>query len=168
MRSPGAACCPSSRSYPNLLVMRTLSKSGLAGLRLGLIGRREWLAQIDKVRLPYNVNVLTQLVAEKCCGIRSLLDEQAAAILDRAHAPVANALRRMPAVDAFPSDANFICFRTARAMRVFDGLKQRGVLIKNLHGSHPRSQAACASPSARRRERRVSSPRCSESLRQAA
>ena len=52
----------SSRAIPNLLVMRTLSKLGLAGLRLGLlIGRPEWLTELDKLRLPYNVNVLTQL-----------------------------------------------------------------------------------------------------------
>lgn len=56
--------------YPNLLVMRTLSKLGLAGLRLGLLaGRPDWLSHLEKLRLPYNVNVITQLIAEKLCSI---------------------------------------------------------------------------------------------------
>ena len=45
-------------------------------------------------------------------------------------------LFRSPGVTAYPSDANFILFRTSQAERVFDGLKQRGVLIRSLHGSH--------------------------------
>ncbi len=57
----GESFLPRLERYPNLLVMRTLSKLGLAGLRLGLLaGRAEWLHELDKVRLPYNVNVLTQ------------------------------------------------------------------------------------------------------------
>ena len=57
----GSSFLPELARYPNLLVMRTLSKLGLAGLRLGmLIGRPEWLSELDKLRLPYNVNVLTQ------------------------------------------------------------------------------------------------------------
>ena len=123
--------------WPNLVVMRTLSKSGLAGLRLGLLaGRAEWLQHVDKVRLPYNVNVLTQLVAEEVLKHQALLDEQAAAIKaerTRLH----DALSRMPGTTPFPSDANFILFRTGAPQRAFEGLKQRGVLIKSLHGSHP-------------------------------
>lgn len=123
--------------YPNLLVMRTLSKSGLAGLRLGLLaGRGEWLRSIDKVRLPYNVSVLTQLVAEEALQHRSLLDGQAAAVKaerTRLHSELA----RIPGMLPFPSDANFILFKTGAAERTFDGLKRRGVLVRNLHGSHP-------------------------------
>jgi histidinol-phosphate aminotransferase len=123
--------------FDNLLVMRTLSKSGLAGLRLGLLaGAGEWLHHIDKVRLPYNVSVLTQLVAEEALQHRSLLDQQAAAIRsDRTR--VGDALSAMRGTKVYPSDANFILFRIATAPRVFDALKQRGVLVKNLHGSHP-------------------------------
>lgn len=122
--------------HPNLLVMRTLSKSGFAGLRLGLIaGSREWLQHVDKVRLPYNVSVLTQLVAEYALQHRSLLDEQAAAIRSE-RTRVFDALQRMPGTSPFTSDANFILFRVAAAERVFAGLKARGVLVKNLHGSH--------------------------------
>lgn len=123
--------------YPNMLVMRTLSKSGLAGLRLGLlIGRREWLEQVDKVRLPYNVGVLTQLVAEQALQHHLMLDEQAAAIKTE-RTRLYDELARTPGATPFPSDANFILFKTKAAERVFTGLKQRGILVKNLHGAHP-------------------------------
>ena len=124
-------------SHSNLLVMRTLSKLGLAGLRLGLLaGRREWLEHVDKVRLPYNVSVLTQLVAEEVLQHRSLLDEQAEAI-KRERARLYGELERVAGATPFPSEANFILFRTAAAERTFERLKQRGVLIRNLHGAHP-------------------------------
>jgi histidinol-phosphate aminotransferase len=123
--------------FPNLLVMRTLSKSGLAGLRLGLVaGGREWLEHVDKVRLPYNVGVLTQVVAEQALQHQSLLDEQAAAIKAE-RSRLLGELGKIPSTTPYPSEANFILLRTASAERAFNGLKQRGVLVKNLHGSHP-------------------------------
>ena len=125
------------RENVNLLVMRTLSKSGFAGLRLGLlVGAGTWLAHVDKVRLPYNVGVLTQLVAEEALQHPALLDEQASAIKSE-RARLYAALERESRTTPFPSDANFILFKTAAAQRTFDALKGRGVLIKNLHGSHP-------------------------------
>ncbi|HEX6828123.1 MAG TPA: aminotransferase class I/II-fold pyridoxal phosphate-dependent enzyme, partial [Burkholderiales bacterium] len=124
--------------HSNLLVMRTLSKLGLAGLRLGfLVGRPDWIEQIDKVRLPYNVNVLTQLVAERVLAQAALLHEQAAAIRI-ARAVLLEELMAVPGVDALPSAANFILFQVADADAVFEGLKARGVLVKNLNGSHVR------------------------------
>jgi histidinol-phosphate aminotransferase len=116
--------------------MRTLSKSGLAGLRLGLVaGGREWLQHVDKVRLPYNVGVLNQLVAEQVLKHQSLLDAQAAAIRSE-RTRLHEALAATSGITPFASDANFILFRTRGAGRAFDGLKQRGVLVKNVHGSH--------------------------------
>jgi histidinol-phosphate aminotransferase len=124
--------------HPNLLVMRTLSKLGLAGIRLGVLaGPRRWLAQLDKVRLPYNVGTLTQMVAREVMRQGGgVLTEQAGAIkLERGR--LLRALRQVAGVTAYPSDANFILFRVSQAERVFEGLKRRGVLIKSLHGSHP-------------------------------
>lgn len=124
-------------AYPNLLIMRTLSKSGLAGLRLGLLaGRSEWLQHVDKVRLPYNVSVLTQLVAEQALQHHWLLDEQAAAIKAE-RTRLYDELTRTPGATPFPSDANFILFKTGAAERIYNGLRQHGILVKNLHGSHP-------------------------------
>lgn len=133
----GRTFMPRLRDHPNLLVMRTLSKSGLAGLRLGLLtGRDAWLSHVDKVRLPYNINVLTQLVAEQVLQHEALLAQQAAAIRAERTRLFAE-LGHMPGVRPFSSDANFILFRTDAAERVFNDLKRQGVLIKNLHGAHP-------------------------------
>lgn len=133
----GCSFLPELERYPNLLVMRTLSKLGLAGLRLGvLIGRPEWLSELDKLRLPYNVNVLTQEIAAYVLERSDILDAQAALIRD-GRARLLAGLQSLPGVRAFPSDANFILFRVTRADAVFSGLKMRGVLIKNLSGSHP-------------------------------
>jgi histidinol-phosphate aminotransferase len=138
----GKSFLPRVMQYPNLLVMRTLSKLGLAGLRLGILaGAERWLAQLDKLRLPYNVNTLTQIVAVEVLQHGDVLTEQAGAIkLERGR--LLRALGQLPGVEVFPSDANFILFRVSHAERVFDGLKQRGVLIKSLHGSH-RLLAGC-------------------------
>jgi histidinol-phosphate aminotransferase len=123
--------------YPNLVVMRTLSKLGLAGLRLGfLVGRPAWLAELDKLRLPYNVNVLTQLVAERVLAAADVLEGQAAEIRSERSRVMAE-LAAMPGVTPYPSDANFILFRVPDADRTFEGLKQQGVLIKNLNRAHP-------------------------------
>ena len=123
--------------YPNLLVMRTFSKLGMAGLRLGfLAGSTSWLDQLEKLRLPYNVGVLPQLVAEKLLVHHELLLLQAEQIkLDRTW--LYRQLGEIPAVRVYLSEANFLLFRVADATEVFEGLKQRGVLIKNLNGGHP-------------------------------
>ena len=122
--------------YPNLLVMRTLSKSGLAGLRLGfLVGRAAWLNELDKLRLPYNINSLTQAVAQQILQHTDVLDEQAQQIKAQ-RAVLQQQLSALAGVETYPSDANFILLRVAEADRVFARLKQRGVLIKNLNHSH--------------------------------
>ena len=133
----GRSFMPRLAEFPNLLVMRTVSKLGLAGLRLGLLaGHSAWLHHVDKVRLPYNVNVLTQLAATEVLQHRDVLEAQAAAIRSE-RTRLLTELRRLPGVEAYASEANFILFRVTKADQVFSGLKQRGVLIKNLHGTHP-------------------------------
>ncbi len=133
----GASFMPRLAEFPNLLVMRTLSKLGLAGLRLGLLaGRADWLHHIDKLRLPYNINVLTQVVATEVLQYEDILASHAAAIRSE-RARLLAALQAVRGITAYPSDANFVLFRVAGAARVFEGLRQRGILIKNLHGSHP-------------------------------
>jgi histidinol-phosphate aminotransferase len=123
--------------YPNLLVMRTFSKLGMAGLRLGfLAGSTDWLTQLEKLRLPYNVGVLPQVVATVLLAHHDELLRQAEQIKCDRVALLA-ALRAVSGITAFASEANFILFRVANATTVFNGLKQRGVLIKNLNGAHP-------------------------------
>jgi len=126
--------------YPNLMVMRTLSKLGLAGLRLGfLVGSPAWLNELDKLRLPYNVNVLTQQVAELVLAHADILEQQAAAIR-KERSQLMQALEKIAGVEVFPSAANFILLRVANADTVFEGLKQRRILIKNLSRAHPQLQ----------------------------
>jgi histidinol-phosphate aminotransferase len=130
----GASFMDALGVFPNLLVMRTVSKLGLAGLRLGILaGPPAWLAQIDKVRLPYNINCLTQLSAEFALGYGEVLHQQTEQICaDRTR--LMAAMARIEGVRVYPSDANFVLFRVSgRASQVFEGLKARGVLIKNLH-----------------------------------
>ncbi|MDO8465792.1 MAG: histidinol-phosphate transaminase [Gallionella sp.] len=128
---------PRLANYPNLLVMRTFSKLGMAGLRLGfLAGSAAWLEQLEKLRLPYNVGVLPQLVAGKLLEHHEVLLQQAEQI-KRDRTALYRQLGEIAAVRVYPSEANFLLLRVANATEVFDGLKRRGVLIKNLNGGHP-------------------------------
>lgn len=117
----------------NLLVMRTVSKMGLAGLRLGLLaGKKEWLDEFDKVRLPYNLNVLTQATAQFALKHQSVLDEQTATIRKNRE-NLSSELSKIDSLKVYPSQANFILFRTEKdkANVIFDRLKEAGILIKN-------------------------------------
>ena len=126
---------PMLTEYDNLLVMRTVSKMGLAGLRLGLLaGKAEWLNEFDKVRLPYNINILTQASAEFAIKNRHVLDQQTQQIcIDREI--FFKELSGIKNITAYPSQANFILVRMPEgdADRVFNNLKEQGVLIKNLN-----------------------------------
>ena len=134
-----ASFLPRLGEWPNVLVMRTVSKMGLAGLRLGyLAGPPELIAEIDKTRLPYNINALTQATATLALRHRALFDAQTAAIRAERSRLYA-ALTGLDGVRPYPSEANFILLRLTRgkADTAFAGLKDRGILVKNLHGSHP-------------------------------
>lgn len=125
---------PDLDRFPNLLVLRTLSKWGLAGIRIGyLVGAPEWLEQFDKLRLPYNVGVLTQLTARfALTEAKPFLDGQVAEIR-RERKRLFKALQALPEVEPFPSETNFILFRTPNADRVFEELKTKKILLKNLN-----------------------------------
>ncbi len=128
---------PRLADYPNLLVMRTFSKLGMAGLRLGfLAGSTAWLNELEKLRLPYNVGVLPQVVAEKLLDHHEVLLQQAEKI-KQDRTKLFQQLSMVLGVQVYPSAANFLLFRVANATDVFNGLKQRGVLIKNLNSGHP-------------------------------
>ena len=132
---------PQLARWPNLLVLRTFSKLGLAGIRLGyLCGDPAWIAEFNKVRPPYNVNVLTLAAADFMLDRHALLEQQAAQLRAERERLLAR-LRALPAVTAFDSAANFILFRLGggsdAADRVFAQLKARGILIKNRAHVHP-------------------------------
>jgi histidinol-phosphate aminotransferase len=118
--------------YDHLLVMRTLSKLGLAGLRLGfLAGAPRWVEQFEKLRLPYNINVLTQLSATFALERAEVFAAQTARIR-RSRQELFLALQSIPALSVYPSRANFLLFRLhdRPAAEVFAALRDAGVLVK--------------------------------------
>ncbi len=126
--------------HPNVVVMRTVSKLGLAGIRLGYMSAApELLAEFDKVRPPYNVNVLTEITAAFVLDHAAVLDAQAAAICAERE-KLSAALAAMPGVTVFPSAANFILLRISHpgltGTVVFERLLQAKVLVKNVGKMH--------------------------------
>lgn len=128
---------PKLDRHEHVLVMRTLSKFGLAGVRLGyLCGSAALIEEVDKVRPPYNISVLN---AEATMFALDHTDEYArqATVLRTQRERLQTALRAMPDVVAFPSEANMILVRVPDSARAFEGLKARGVLVKHIAGLHP-------------------------------
>jgi histidinol-phosphate aminotransferase len=122
--------------FPNLVVMRTMSKLGLAGARLGYMSANpELLAEFDKVRPPYNINVLTEAAVEFALQHLDVLDAQAM-VLRAERTKLSDALSALPDVKVFPSAANFLLVRVPNANQVFEKLVARKVLIKNVGKMH--------------------------------
>lgn len=127
------------QEFDNVVVMRTLSKLGLAGLRLGyLVGASDWTDQLEKLRLPYNINVLTQRSAAFALEQREVFIRQCDEICSQREA-LTTALAAIDGVRVWPSRANFLLFRATAvgAQSIYDGLKLRKVLVKNLNGTDP-------------------------------
>jgi histidinol-phosphate aminotransferase len=123
--------------HAHVLLMRTMSKFGLAGVRIGyLIGRRELIAELDKLRPPFNISVLN---CEAALFALEHADEYArqAEIIRRERERLQSAFMALPGVTPFPSQANMILVRVPDAKRIFAGMKQRGVLVKNVEALHP-------------------------------
>ena len=123
---------PMLKKYPNMAVMKTLSKVGLAALRLGiLVASEEIVSQVNKVRLPFNINALSQACAMEVLGNGGLIDKWAGKIAhERDRMMAAMALVR--GLRVMPSEANFILFKVGDPMGVYRKLLRRGILIRNL------------------------------------
>lgn len=131
---------PRLAEFSNLVVMRTVSKLGLAGVRLGYMSANAaLLSEIDKVRPPYNVNVLTQAAVEYLFDRVSVLDDQAAQLRGQ-RTLLIDALSRMDGVHVFPSAGNFLLVRIdvsgLTSELVHARLLEHGVLIKNVGKMH--------------------------------
>jgi histidinol-phosphate aminotransferase len=125
------------KRHEHVLLMRTMSKFGLAGVRIGyLIARRELIAQVDKLRPPFNISVLN---CETALFALEHADEYArqAGVIRSEREKLQVELRELPGVHPFPSDANMILARVPDAKRAFEGMKARGVLVKNVSSLHP-------------------------------
>jgi len=123
--------------YSHVLLLRTLSKFGLAGIRLGyLAGPQALVAQVDKVRPPYNVSVLNAEAALFALEHQAVFEAQAQDIKGQ-RALLLEAIGKLPGVKVFPSQANMTLLRVPDAKKTFDGLCARGVLVKNVSKMHP-------------------------------
>jgi histidinol-phosphate aminotransferase len=128
---------PRAADFDNVVVMRTLSKLGLAGIRLGyLAGKASWITEFDKVRPPYNVNVLTQAAADFMLDHLDVLDAQAAELRTE-RTRLEHAVKALPGATVFPSAGNFLLVRVPDAAAVFETLLTSRVLIKNVSKMHP-------------------------------
>jgi len=134
----GRTWLPKLGTYRNLIMLRTLSKIGLAGLRIGVLTASPAVVQeLHKVRLPYNINVLSQAAALPALKSWSVLDRQIKVIVSERKL-LYQALLRTPGVTPFPSETNFLLLWIERdAGRVFRELRKRGILVKNLDRPGP-------------------------------
>ena len=130
----GKSFLPRLPRHPNLVVLRSLSKIGLAGLRLGaLVGPPDLVQELEKVRLPYNVNALSQAAAQVLLKERAFVRQTVGKVL-QARETLYRALRAMRGVRPFPTETNFILFRVAGdARRVHRRLREQGVLVRCFH-----------------------------------
>ena len=123
--------------HPNVLLMRTLSKFGLAGVRMGyLIGPKAMVAEIDKVRPPYNISVLNAEATLFAIEHADVFAQQAAQLREQ-RGLISAALADLPGVKVFPSEANMVLVRFPDAHKTFEGMKARKVLVKNVSKMHP-------------------------------
>jgi histidinol-phosphate aminotransferase len=137
----GATFMPRLAEFENMVVMRTVSKIGMAGLRLGYVaGRPEWIDAFNKTRSPFNINVVTEAVAITLLENKKVLDEQSARVLAERER-LRPLLERLPGITVYPSVANFFLARVngpaGSGTRVFDRLRAQAVLVRNFDGGAP-------------------------------
>lgn len=137
-RFSGANCIKELFDLHNIVFMHTLSKIGLAGVRLGaLIGKSAWLQPLERVRMPYNVSSLTQATARFAIEHDQAFQVQVEDLC-RSREKMCTSLSALPGVKVWPSQTNFILFRVEQgAEHVHQHLVSNGVLIKKVHGAHP-------------------------------
>jgi histidinol-phosphate aminotransferase len=125
---------PLLKDYKNLVIMRTLSKIGLAGLRVGfLLADKEIINEVNKVRLPFNLNSLSQTIATEMLKDKKFLQSHIKSITSE-RKKLFNELTKMKGVSPYPSEANFILFKIKNPDGIYKGLLKEGVLVRNMRG----------------------------------
>jgi len=118
------------KNFSNLVVLRTISKIGFAGLRLGLlVGSQETIEQLNKLRLPYNINILTQASANFLLKDRQRIVSNAKIIINERRR-LYDELSLIPGLTVYPSQANFLLVKAENAKLLLESLKDSGILIK--------------------------------------
>ncbi|MBI4683377.1 MAG: histidinol-phosphate transaminase [Nitrospirae bacterium] len=126
---------PLIQKYKNLVVLRTLSKIGLAGLRVGfMIAGADIINEVNKVRLPFNINSLSQKVAEAALQNKKQMRTDIRLIISE-RKRLFKEMGRMDGIRPYPSDANFIFFKAENGDRIYGDLLKKGVLIRNMKGA---------------------------------
>jgi histidinol-phosphate aminotransferase len=130
----GKTFIPLLEKYDNLVFLKTLSKLGLASIRLGfLIGNKNVIKQLDKVRLPYNVNSLSQIAANFFLDYQEEFDKQIAEIVKRRE-ELYLGMKEIEGITPYPTQANFIFFNCAfDSNRIYTKLVAAGIVVKNLN-----------------------------------
>lgn len=133
----GDSFLPQAGRIPNLIVLRTLSKIGFAGLRIGYAaGCPEVIGELQKILPPYNMNQLSLTAAKFALQHYGIISANIGSLKNERDRMMAE-LGGIPQIKVFPSQANFITIRVPDADLLFDTLKQNRILVKKLHGAHP-------------------------------
>ena len=134
----GKTHLPFLKKHPNMIILRTISKIGLAGLRVGVLtASKEIVGELNKIRLPYNINTLSQAAGLVALKHASTLNKQISLLISERQ-KLYNALLRTPGVTPFPTETNFILLWIEKdATKVFQALRKRGILVKNLDRPGP-------------------------------
>lgn len=129
---------PELKKFPNMIILRTLSKIGFAGLRVGVLAASPMvIEELNKIRLPYNINTLSQAAAVAALKHKNIIERQISLLISERE-NLYNVLSQMKGITAYPSETNFILFKTSTdATRIYTKLKQAGILIKNLNRPGP-------------------------------
>lgn len=133
----GYNAIPLLDEYPNLIITRTFSKAlGAAGLRLGyMLGNQEIIANINKIKLPYNINFFSEYVAGLLVSQKTWLTKTCQFIIEQRE-QVYKFLTSLPCENIYPSEANFILIRTKRKDDLFGYLMEQGILVRDV-SSYP-------------------------------
>jgi len=131
----GQSVVPLLHDHGNLIVLRTFSKAmAMAGLRVGyLLASPELVAEVNKARLPYNLNFLSQAAALAVLSDPGTVEANVARLV-RARESLFRDLAAIPGVRPFRSQANFILFALeGRAPAdVFRSVYEQGVLVRDV------------------------------------
>jgi histidinol-phosphate aminotransferase len=126
---------PLLKKYENLIILKTLSKVGLAALRVGfMIAHEDIINEVNKVRLPFNLNALSQELAVNLLKKGSLTGSKIKTIISE-RKRLLREMKKIDGIEPYPSDANFILFKAVDSDALYRMLLKEGVLIRNMKGA---------------------------------
>ncbi len=136
--APGKSMLPGLNESPNLVVLQTFSKAwGMAGIRLGMaFAAPAIIAILNKIKYPYNLNVLTQEKAMEWIGNREQVNKWIK-LIRAERAKMAELLKDFPfVIRIYPSDANFILVKMHDAKGIYEFLREQGVIVRDRSRIH--------------------------------